>query len=115
MCGVRNERYTARQTSFACRLRVEQGWQPGSVRNERGRLAMCGVPAEPFCKLFQNKKAGAGRNYTRPYHYKINQDMAAARSDPQARKTWAAGGFFAACRNVACGVEQVAKKTRELP
>jgi len=44
---------------------VEQGWQPGSVRDERGRLAMCGVPAEPFCNLFQHKKVGAGRNYTR--------------------------------------------------
>ena len=27
--------------------------------------------------------------------------MAAARSDPQARKTWAVGGFFAAYRSAA--------------
>jgi hypothetical protein len=30
---------------------------------------------------------------------KNNQDMAAARSDPQARKKWAAGGLVVADRN----------------
>ena len=82
----------------ACGARVVQAL---GCEERADRLQLCvEFPRSLFVIYFKTKRRERDGT-TQGYSFKINQDMAAARSDPQARKTWAAGGFFAAYRSAA--------------
>ena len=81
----------------ACGARVEPGRGHALAW---AQAAMCEVERRVFVNFLPTKTRSATQLH-KAIPLKINQDMAAARSDPQARKTWAAGGFFAAYRNAA--------------
>lgn len=93
--------YTARFESLsvppACGARVVQK-EPEA---RRCFAAMCEVIRRGFGNLSPHQSL-EGNGTTQGHTLNIyNQQMAAARSDPQARKTWAAAGLVVADRNKA--------------
>lgn len=95
MCEVRNERYTARFESFACRLRVEQGWQLESVRHEHERLAMCGVIRRDFGNLSSDQSL-EGNGTTQGHTFKNQSGYGRSPQRPAGTQNmgsgWAGGG-----------------------